>query len=164
MQLTSGFGGGDSGGFLGEDITGIPAFVQFHDRDSGLRFAVEQGPDDRGGAAVFGQQRGVDVQAAVFRERQHGRGEQLAVSGHDEDGGRQLTEPAQQLLIFSQFVGLPDRETVPQRLLFDRRRPDLESSSLGPVGLADDSQHFDERGTDQGLERAASQFAGAQEN
>ena len=44
---------------------GVQAGVHFHDGDAGFGLAVGNGPLDRRGAAIFRQQRSVDVQAAV---------------------------------------------------------------------------------------------------
>ena len=61
------------------------------------RLAVIDGPGDRGGAAILRQQRGVDVDAAVRRDRQHVVRQDLPVGGDDEQFGLQRLEFADAL-------------------------------------------------------------------
>ena len=61
----------ENGGNVGaEDIAGIEAFVDPHDGDTGLCVSVEDGPLNGGGAAVFGQERGVDIEKPYRSELQ----------------------------------------------------------------------------------------------
>src|SRR5579872_6681087 len=48
----------DGGCLLREDVAGVEAGVHFHDGDAGFGFAVQDGPLDGGGAAIFGEERG----------------------------------------------------------------------------------------------------------
>jgi hypothetical protein len=52
-------------GLGGEDIAGVEAGVDFHECDAGDGIAVEDGPLDGGSSAVFGEEGGVDIDAAV---------------------------------------------------------------------------------------------------
>ena len=81
MQFASGFCGRDGSGFLRDDVSGVEAFVHFHDGDAGLTVAVENGPRNRRGAAVFGQKGRMHVEASEFGNFENFRREHLAVGG-----------------------------------------------------------------------------------
>ena len=55
----------------GQNRPGVEAGIHLHDGHAGFRFAVGDGPLDRRRAAIFRQQRGVDIQAAVRRQIQN---------------------------------------------------------------------------------------------
>jgi hypothetical protein len=65
MELLSILVGLDGYGLGGEDIAGVEAGVDFHECDAGDGIAVEDGPLDGGSSAVFGEEGGVDIDAAV---------------------------------------------------------------------------------------------------
>ena len=67
---------------------GVQAGVHLHDGDAGLRVAGLDGTVDRRRAAPARQQRGVDVQAAPRRQRQHPGRQDQAVGGHHQHVGR----------------------------------------------------------------------------
>ena len=54
-------------GALRQHRPGVQAGVHLHDGDAGLGVAVENRPLDRGGAAVIGQQRRVNIQTTEAR-------------------------------------------------------------------------------------------------
>lgn len=85
--MASGFCGGDGGGFLRDEVSGVECFVHFHDGDAGLRVAVEDGPGDGGGAAVFGQKGRMQIEAAEFGDFKGFGGEHLAVGDEEEEIG-----------------------------------------------------------------------------
>src|SRR5579884_2150898 len=71
--------------FLSEHVARIKRYGHFDNRDAGARLAVINGPGDGSGAAVFRQERGVDVNAAVRRHSEDIAREDLTVSGDDEE-------------------------------------------------------------------------------
>ena len=73
----------------GQDRAGVQTGIHFHDGHAGFSFAVGDGPLDRRGAAIFRQQRRVDVQAAERRQIQNGLRQNLSVSHDDDQVGRQ---------------------------------------------------------------------------
>lgn len=87
VQFASGFCGRDGSDFLRGDVSGVEGFVHFHDGDAGLGVAVEDGPRDRRGAAVFGQKRRMQVEAAEFRDFKGFGREHLAVGNDKEEVG-----------------------------------------------------------------------------
>ena len=78
--------------FLKDHVAGVEAGRHLDDRHAGLRLAVEDGVGDRGRAAVLRQQRGVDVDRAARRHREHVLREDLPVGRDDEQIGPQLAE------------------------------------------------------------------------
>lgn len=86
-QFAFGFRGGNGGGFLGDDVSSVESFVHFHDGDAGFRIAVEDGPSNGRGAAVFGQKGGVQVEASEFGDFKGFGGEHLTVGDDDEEVG-----------------------------------------------------------------------------
>ena len=79
--------GADSDFVLQQHVAGVHAGVDAHGGEAGNRFAVDDGPVDRGRAAIFRQQGSVKIDPAEFRNGQQARGNDLAV-GDDDDGSR----------------------------------------------------------------------------
>jgi hypothetical protein len=98
-----------------------------HDGDAGLTFAAEDGGADRAGAAVFRQQRRVDVDAAEARQRQHRGRQQPPVGGDDDDVGREGAQLLERLRA-AQVLRLEHRQAVRLRQHLDGRRQQLHAA------------------------------------
>jgi hypothetical protein len=71
---------GERDGFLGVDRSGVHSADEFHDRDTSLGCAIEDGRLDRAGSAVEGEKRRVEIEDAVgFKEVEDGLADELAV-------------------------------------------------------------------------------------
>ena len=135
-QLTAGLFGVDGHLLADEDIAGVQPFVHLHDGDAGLGIAVQHGPLHRGAAAVLGQQRDVQVDAAVLGRFQH-RSRQDAAIGHHHDQFRRKGLNVGVLAAVPQGAGLEDRGAVLQGHFLDRRRGEhlLAAHRLIPAGI-----------------------------
>ena len=76
---------GDGDGAGDDDGAGIEPFIHAHDGDAGGGIAGENGGGDGGCAPPAWEQGGVDVDAAVLWQRQHGGRQNLAVGGDDDE-------------------------------------------------------------------------------
>lgn len=90
MKFASGFRGRDRCGFLRDDVSGVEAFVHFHDGNAGLMVAVEDGPRNGRGAAIFRQKGRMHVETTEFGNFKNFGGEHLAVGGDEEEVGRRV--------------------------------------------------------------------------
>ena len=70
---------------LQEGIAGVHAGVNAHGGEAGSRFAIDDGPVDGSGAAVFWKQRSVEIDPAEFRNREQASRNDLAVSDDDDE-------------------------------------------------------------------------------
>ena len=109
MQYLRVVGRPDRRGGFAEYCAGVEAGVHLHDGDAGRGLAVEDGTLDRRGAAVRGEQRAVDIEAAVRWEVENGLWENLAVGGDDDQAGRELLEETD---VVAQSLRLVDAEMV----------------------------------------------------
>ena len=71
-----------------QHVAGVEAGVDPHGGDAGVRFAVRDGPLDGRRAAIFGQQRSVDIDDAVRRDVEDRLRDDLAVADDDHRFGR----------------------------------------------------------------------------
>ena len=104
-----------------QDVAGVQPFVQLHNGHAGGFVAVDDRPLDGRTAPVFGQQRNVQVDAALGGNRQHFR-RQNAPIGHHHDQLRRKGADVLGGLAIPQSTGLIHRGAVGQRQLLDRRR------------------------------------------
>ncbi|MNY21101.1 hypothetical protein D3C86_1546230 [compost metagenome] len=155
--------GADRGACLQEHGAGIQALLHLHGGDPGLGVAVQDGPLDRGGAAIAGQERGVDVDAAEGRQVQDRLRQDLAVGDdHDEVGGQGL-ERREGLLVAAQALRLVDRDPGFEGSLLDRGHGDLLAAPHRPIGLGEDGLDV-VAGREEGLERGDGERGGAHED
>ena len=87
FELFGVFVGVDRRALLGEAGAGVEAGRHLDDAVAGFGFAVEDGPLDRGGAAILGQQRAVQVDAAEAGGGERFGAEDFAVVADDEQVG-----------------------------------------------------------------------------
>ena len=120
-QLSAGLLGVDGDLLAGQHIAGVEALVHLHDGDARLGVAIQHGPLHRGAAAVLGQQRDVEVDAAIFRGFQHRLGQDAAI-GHHHDELRSQCADVLVLAAVPQGAGLKDGGAVGQRHLLHRGR------------------------------------------
>ena len=121
-----------------QDVAGVQPFVQLHDGHAGALVTVEHGPLDGRGAAVFRQQRDVQVDAAVLRHMQQLRRDDAAVGHNDDDVGRQLFDKLIGRAV-PQRAGLVDRKTVLNSQLLNRRRGQDLLAAHGLVAAGKDT-------------------------
>jgi hypothetical protein len=62
----------------------VEVLVHLHDGVACHRFAMDEGPVHRGSPAVFGEQRGMEIDTTVWGQREHSRREQIAIR-HDHN-------------------------------------------------------------------------------
>ena len=66
VEFAVGFVGADRGSDNVDDIAGVHAFIHLHQGNAGFGFSVHDGPLDRGGAAVFGEDATVEIDSAAL--------------------------------------------------------------------------------------------------
>ena len=140
---------------------GVQPFVHAHEGHAGRRVAGQQGVLDWRRAAPARQQRGVDVDAAVRRQIEHVRPENLAEGGDDDDLRPPLVQWRSGFLA-AQRPGLVDGEARRGGGQLDRRRAQLPAAAGRLVGLADDADNH-LRG-DQGLQNGHGKLRRAHED
>ena len=92
--------------------------IHFHDGDAGFGVAVGNGPLNRRRAAIFRQQRRMDVQTAMPRQIQNCRRQNLSVSHHNDEVGFQFPQFGDEFFVAGAF-GLQHGQAQPQRERFD---------------------------------------------
>ncbi len=143
-----------------EHIAGVEASIDAHGGDTGERFAVDDGPLDGRGAAIFGQERGVDVDDSVPDEIDDVLRDDLAVTDNDHGVG---AERAQMFDAFgaADALGLKDEEAEAERGFLDGRKGELSSPPSRTIGLRDDREHL-VAGLDDAFERGDGERGGAE--
>ena len=125
-----------------DHIAGIQTNVHLHDAHARLGIARFNRALNRRCAAPTGQQRGVDVEAAVFRCIQHVLRQNQSVGGNDHHVGLDFFEHLQGFGVVAQFFRLRHAQTQFQRGLLHRRRSKLHPASFGAVGLGQHQRDF----------------------
>jgi len=120
-----------------KDVAGVEAGVDAHGGDAGDSFPVCDGPLNRRGAAVFRQERGVNVQAAKARQFEQRSGQDLSVSDDDNQVGLKFSERLNKVFAARSFR-LKDRKPYARRQDFHGRRLRMQVPAFGPVGLRHD--------------------------
>ncbi len=146
-----------------EDVAGVEAGVDAHGGDAGDGFSVCDRPLDGRCAAVFREQRGVQVDVAERREIEHPLGNDAAVA--DDDDGVRLEggELGAEIVVGLDAVGLGDGEIQFERGFFDGRWDEFEAASFGTIGLSHDEMDA-EAGVDQLFKRGDGEVRRAAEN
>ena len=124
------------------DVSGVHLPGQVHGGDAGLRQAVQHRPLIGGGPAVFGQQAGMDVDAAVFRHVQHLLGQDAPVGHHSADIRLHGTKLLYRFFL-PEIFRLEHGDSGSHGHLLHRRRHQLHAPSLGAVGLGVDAHHIE---------------------
>ena len=119
-QFTAGLLGVDDDLFAVQHITGIQPLIHLHDGNAGLGVTVQHRPLHRSAAAIFRQQRNVQVDAAIAGHFQHGLRQNAAI-GHHYDQFRGKGADIFILAAVPQGAGLEHRRAVCQSNLLDRR-------------------------------------------
>ena len=101
--------GSDGGGPLGDNVSGVQLWGHMHDGDASLLLSVEDGPVDRGSSPVLGQQRGVDIDAAIPRIRQNVLRQDAAIGRYNDQLRVQLPDTGQSRPV-PEFDRLKDRD------------------------------------------------------
>src|SRR2546426_1931640 len=142
---------------------GIHSGIDLHGGEAGFRFALSNRPMDWRGAAIFREQRSVQVDPAVPADGQVPRRYDLAVGDDYDHVGPQ---PSDQLVgsVRGNFFGLMDRQSGLKRELFDRRWRDLLPAAARPVGLCDDGHNLKVRLAQELPEGGNSELRSAAEN
>ncbi|MDB6067140.1 MAG: hypothetical protein JWR26_3348 [Pedosphaera sp.] len=155
--------GVDGGGLAGEDVAGIEAGIHFHDGDAGLGLVVEDGPLDGGGAAIFGEDGGVDVEGTEAGQIQNGFGEDLAIRGNGDEVGLELAEFLNEGFVAGAF-GLEDGQAGFEGDFFYGRRLQFQVAAFGAVGLGDDGEDGEVGLAQQCFQAGAGERGGAHED
>ena len=130
---------------------------------AGDGFAVGDGPLDGRGAAIFREQRGVQVDVAERREIEHPLRDDAAVADDDDGVGLEGGELGAEFFVGLDAVGLGDGEIQFQGGLFYWAMHEFEAAAFGAVGLRDDEVDA-ESGGDQFFERRDGEGRRAAEN
>lgn len=131
----AGFGIGKGSAGDVEDVSGVEAFVHVHDGDAGFGVALADGSLDGGGAAVAGEDGGMDVETAQAGGVENSAGEDLTVGDDDGDIG---LEGAEVVDCVADFEGLQDGDAVFEGEGFGGGRGENHFAADGFVGLGDD--------------------------
>ena len=132
-----------SGSFIGTDhrfgyvdhISRIHLVYHILRRYAGFLLSVQNCPLVRGGAAVLGQQAGMDIDRALAGNIQHGLRQNPSV-GHNCQYIRLQLPQLFNRLLFPEILRLVHRNFVGQRNLLDGRKDHLHPPSFGPVRLS----------------------------
>ncbi len=141
MQLVRRLLGADRGLLPQDHISGVQPLAHIHAGHAGDLLAPDYAPLDRPGAPVLGQQRGVQVDAAILWNVKYPLGQYLAVGNHHHrvgDEGRDLFGR----LPVAQGFGLINRDIVRLGQDLDRRLTQLVAPSHRLVRLGVDGQHL----------------------
>ena len=120
-----------------KEVTRIQIFCDFSHTDAGFFFSFEDLPWDGSGAAVFREQRRVQVESGLRRDLEPRFRNHFSVGRDDETIGTKIhhfllelwvTEFGRRKCVDSRFF----------RALFDRIWLKLETATLGPVRRRDD--------------------------
>ena len=133
---------GNFDGLLEENGAGVEALFKEHGGVAGKSIAHGHRPLDGRGAAVLGQQRRVEVDAAEPWEGQHPGGDDAAI-GYDDDGvGGDGLKLGVQCGVVADFFWLRDGEAGCECGLLDRRSGELLAAANGAVGLRDNQRNL----------------------
>ena len=125
-----------------DHIAGVQTDVHLHDAHARFGIARFNRPLNRRRAAPTGQQRGVDVEAAVFRRIQHVLRQNQSVGCNDHYVGLDFFEHLQGFGVVAQFFRLSHAQTQFQCSLLHGRRGKLHPASFGTVGLGQHQRDF----------------------
>ena len=125
-----------------DHTAGIQTDVHLHDAHACLGIARFNRALNRRRTAPTGQQRGVDVETAVFRRIQHVLRQNQSVGGNDHHVGLDLFEHLQGFGVVAQFFRLRHAQTQFQCGLLHRRRGKLHPAPFGAVGLGQHQRDF----------------------
>ena len=78
FQFPGGFIRADVNGLLRQHVAGVERDGHANDGNAGSSIAMIDRPGHRGGAAIFWQERGVNVDSSLRRDRQHVAGKDLS--------------------------------------------------------------------------------------
>ena len=124
------------------DVSRVHLPGQIHGGDAGLRQAVQHRPLIGGRTAVFGQQTGMDVDAAVFRHVQHLLGQNAPIGHHGADirlqGAKRLHRS-----ILPEIFRLKHGNSGGHGHILHRGRNQLHAPPLGTVRLGVDAHHVE---------------------
>jgi len=162
VQSNGGVLGVDRSGFAGQERSGVEADVHFHNGDAGLLFVIEDGPLDRAGPAVFGEERGMNVETAETRHIQEVLGKDLAIGGDGNEVGPASTELFDELRGTRAFR-LQDGKVAAQGEFLDGSGLKFKRAPFGPVGLSDHGDHLEAECVGQGAQAGAGKRGGAHE-
>ncbi len=107
-ESLGGIVGRDGEFLLQQDVAGVEAGVDAHGGDAGDGFAVCDGPLDGRGAAIFREQRGVQVDVAERRKIEHPLRNDAAVADDDDGVGFEGGELGAEFVVGLDAVGLGD--------------------------------------------------------
>ena len=141
-QPRGGLLGADFDRLLEENGAGVEAFLKQHGCVAGEGVAIGHGPLDGRGAAVLGQQRPVQIDAAQPGQRQHPGRKDAPVSHHNNGVGRDGLKLGAELRVAANLLRLCDRQSGGQRRLLHRRSGELLAAAHGPVGLCNHQCHL----------------------
>src|SRR5215467_9304694 len=148
---------------LKKNVSGVHAGVNAHGGEARTKFSIRNCPVDRSSAAVFGKQRSVEIDPAMFGNRKKPRGNNLAV-GNDDDyfGG----EFFQKFLKFgsANFLRLVYRNISAKRDALHGRNGNLLTTATRSVRLRNDREHLEIRFSEQMLQRGNSKLRRTTEN
>ncbi len=141
-KLRRGFHCADFELLLPENVAGVHAGVNAHSGEAGSRFAIDDGPVDGCGAAVFWEKGSVKIDPAVFRDWQQARGDDLAV-GDDDNEVRGIA--LQEFLDFrgADFFGLVDGNFCGKGGLLHGREGHFLTAATWAVRLRDDGEKLE---------------------
>ena len=162
MQLAVGLIFSDRCLLFEDHIAGIQSLTHVHGGDTGHALSVDDAPLDRTCAAVFWQQRTMDVDAAIARQFQNLLWQNLAVGNHRNQVRLQFLKDLQRSTV-AHLLRLENRNIVRKCQFLDRRCHQLIASALWFVRLG---KHADNLmvGFQQLLQRSLCKFGSSHKN
>jgi hypothetical protein len=129
-------------GLLQQDWPRVQSLFQKHGCVAGVRIAHCNCPLDRRGATVFRQQRRVQIDAAMLRQRKHPRRQNAAVGYYYDCFGSDGFELRLKFTVMANLFGLHNCEACGKRRLFYWRRGQLLRTAYWTVGLGNYQRDF----------------------
>ena len=120
----------------------VQLFVHLHDGDACLSIARKNGVRNRRRPSVPRQQRSMDIDHSVARNRQHRHGDDLPVRDDNHHVRQKVPQSLDGLGIANAF-GLEHLHTKLLRSYFDRRSRQSQASTRGPIRLRDHQLDFE---------------------
>ena len=136
-QIDGGLVGANFDGLLQQNRPGVEAFFKQHGGVAGEGVAHGDGPLDGRRAAILGQQRPVQIDAAKPRQSEHPRRNDAAVGDDDDRVGRDGFKLRAKLGVVADLFGLRDGMPAASAACFTGGAVSCWLAAHGAVGLRD---------------------------
>ena len=140
-----------------EHSAGIHPHIHLHDGHAGFLLSLQDGIMDGSRSPIPGQQRGMDIDAAEFRQFQQSFRKELAKSRHHNEFRLDFFHFCLEFRSFDPFR-LQDRQTLGQGIFLHSAHHHLVAPAFGTVRLGHNSSDFILTRFHQGLQAGRGKF------